>query len=594
MKLCAVDVETIGDVPAFRSAAIFSDERKEYVESHRDLISLLREHARKKYVFLAHNAEYDCSIVFWNAGEPFSLHYVNDTYDCGYWDYGNKSRRAQVWDTVKLSAGMSLASLGEAMELPKYPTPAALLGIDDPRASWLCKEHDMRECLECYNLRDAEITWSFGNMLREWLESNGSAMRKSLAAIAIDLWKLWDVGQQQPIRSRELRELGRLAYHGGRNECFRYGSLGYVTSHDFPSFYNHILTQITVPDCQTLRYRESGVRWQDIANLDGVVEASVWVWPQHIPPLPCVTRERVYYPVGTFRGAWPIRELQHACDHGAEVLEVHRAAYTDVLVNPFSTFASGLLALREDALARHDPREMAYKFIANALPGRLGMRDAQTRRIYKRWRPHMPEAEQRGYELESTSNAVFLAREIVMDKPSQTSNIVWASCVTGKGRTLLHNELLLAGQNACYCDTDSVHSTNPQGAPVRTVGTLSQTGLWESALYFGPKLYSLVNDLGQREVRAKGIPRDRAEQYLDSGHIEYKDALSVREAIAQGLPAGTWIDVRRQMGYGIGNRTIHDPTVLRDRSGYSPTSPVVMTLGSDGGVSLTNDLITST
>lgn len=586
MRFCAIDVETVGDVPRFRSGALWSDDTQLYTESHGEYLDALRVHARKRYVFAAHNAEYDGNVTFWNAGEDFAVHYINDGYDCGYWTYGSARQRAQLWDTVRLTAGMSLAELGAALAVPKYPTPKALVGEDDWRQSWLCERHDRRECVECYNLRDAEIVWSYCNMLREWLEPHNVPFRRSLPGIAVGLWKVWDRDRQQTIRSKQIRALARLAFHGGRNELFKYGKVPNVYTYDVRSHYGYILATRELPDCSTLRYEDSHLANGVLPDGEGVIEATVYVEPQHIPPLPVMSDGRIYYPVGTFRGAWPLSELRYARDLGATVGEVHRIAWTETMVRPFEVTASTLLQLREDALRDDDPRQLLYKFLLNAIIGRLGMREVQQRRIYRRWRPGLTQTQLHGQELESAGDAVYLVREFDYERPSRTSNILWAACITGMGRVRLYQHLLLAGGSTVYCDTDSIHSVSPLTVGVGLPGDLVPTGVWDSSLYVGPKLYRLASDVGGTQVRAKGIPKAHAEEYLTRGSAVFPTSLTVREAIRRGMPSGTWLEVTRQLSYGPGPRTVHDPFAINDRVGYSPTSPVVFTVDVLGAVNL--------
>lgn len=593
MKFCAVDTETEGDVPTFKSGALWSDEMSFYTESHSEFLVAMKAHARKGYKFVAHNAEYDGNVLLWNAGEDFSIHHINDIYDCGYWTWGSPRQRAQVWDTVRLSAGMSLAELGRAIGLPKYPTPKTLLGEDDWRQSWMCETHDRRECLECYNLRDAEIVWSYVNMLREWMESSLCTLHKSLPGNAVALWQQWDPGMQQTINQPWTNALARSALHGGRCEVFRYGRVGYVNTYDSRSHYGAIMASTELPDTSKLRTYSGNLQMPSLEGVDGVIDVTVWTEPQFLPPLPCKWQDRLYFPVGTFRTTVPIRELRKALPYGVTVLTCHRVAVTDKMVRPFAVTAPALLDLREDARRRGDPRELIYKFLLNSIPGRLGMKEVQTRRMYRRWRPGLKSAEVIGYDLESAGDAVFLARELNHVARSKTVNPVWASCILGEGRMRLYDNLLVAGTSAVYCDTDSVHSLTPLPTGDGTPGTWIGKGEWSTSLYLGPKLYRLEDHMGEVDARAKGVPRAFADHYLTTGQAKFQTSLSVAQAIQFGRSPGSWVEVQRSMGFGIGSRTIHDPEVLRDREGYSPTSPVVFSSDTDGSCTLTNDLITS-
>jgi DNA polymerase type B, organellar and viral len=591
VKFCAIDTETTGEVPQFHSGALWSDETQLFTESHAEFLQAMRAHARKGYKFVAHNAEYDGNVILWNAGEDFTIHYINDTYDCGYWTWGNPRQRAQLWDTVRLSAGMSLRELGEAIGLPKWSTPKALLGEDDWRPSWMCDTHSRRECIECYALRDAEIVWSYVNMLREWMDSNLCALRRSLPGNAVALWQQWDRDMQQTISDPRIKALGRAALHGGRVEPFKYGNVGMVNTYDSRSHYGAIMASEALPDTRNLTYMEGELFGSHLNDLEGIIDATVWVEPQHIPPLPAVWNEHLYFPVGTFRGQWPICELRNAQPYGVEILKVHRAAVTMQTVRPLAFTAETLLEMRATAKRLDDPRQLLYKFLLNAIPGRLGMREVQTRRMYRRWRPGLTREQVIGYDLESSANYVYLAKETQHVAASRTANIVWAACILGHGRMRLLDRLLLAGPHAVYCDTDSVHCTTALPVGSGEAGTWIDTGLWDSSLYLGPKLYRLESHVNGVEVRAKGVPRSAAREYIESGRAQFTTSLSVREAIFRGLPSGTWVEAHREMGHAPGYRTIHDPSVLKDRAGYSPTSPVVFASDYDGGMAMTPDII---
>lgn len=194
----------------------------------------------------------------------------------------------------------------------------------------------------------------------------------------------------------------------------------------------------------------------------------------------------------------------------------------------------------------------------------------------------MRTSELRGFDLESSGNAVFLAREIAREVSSKTSNAVWAATVTGEARSRLNRHLVLAGQSAVYCDTDSVHTMSSLPTGSGEPGSLVHKGYWDSGRYLGAKLYRLETHGGTTEVRAKGIPRWAADEYLQTGRIEYSTSLSIREAIKSGRDAATWIDLDRTLGYQLGSRNIHAPEWMRDQHSYSPTSPVVLGFDSEG------------
>lgn len=575
IKLCAFDIETRGKNPEFVSGAIVSDYRQDYFTEPAAMISCLREHARRGYTLVAHNAEYDVSVLLWGQGEDVRIDYTNGNYTAAYWRYGSGKRACPIWDSFRLAAGLPLQALGEAIGVEKLSTPKKLLDPDDLRQDWLCPTHERPGCIECYNLRDTEIVWGYMNMLREWLSGYELPLRKSLPAIAMELWRHWDPNQQQTPRSKRIREIGRAAYHGGRCEVFRYGSVVLPNTYDIRRFYGSLLLSTPLPDIGSLEYSESHDPRYLEGDGEGAIEATVRIEPQYCPPLPVVSEGRTYFPVGTCRGAWSLSELRASLVHGVEVIRIHRVARSVQRVYPFHTTSAALLELGETWRQQKDPREILAKFVLNAVIGRLGLRDVSERVSYRRWRKGMTKEHMNGCDVESSDGAVYLARRFSLTKPAPATNALWAGCITGAGRVRLFDYLRMANTTLLYCDTDGVHSTRQLLTGVDAPGQLVSTGTYDKGLYLGPKLYRLESYDGSKEVRAKGIPRRNADDFLTKGVVAYQTSIGVVEAITKGVAPATWIDVERIGHYAPGTRTLLDPRAIDQADRNSDTTPVV-------------------
>lgn len=578
LKLCAFDIETRGNVPEFVCGSVFSDATVGYYESADAMIAAMREHARQGYTFVAHHAEYDTAVLLWENGEDVSINYHNNTYSTASWRYGSGSRTRPIWDSMRLCGGLSLADLGQSIGLPKYTMPKRLVDPDDIRQDWVCARHVVPGCIECYVTRDAEIVWAYCNAMREWLEPYGLTLTNSLPRSAIELWRTLDPGQQRALHQPHIKALARAAYHGGRCEVFQYGHVGRVYTADIRSFYGSILRSIAVPDTGRLSYSET-VSLADIsATADGAVDATVTIRAQHVPPLPVAYHNRVYYPIGTCRGAWPISELRAALPYGVTVLKVHRAAWGECTMTPFQTTAGALIELRESLRKKGDAREVVAKFMLNAIPGRLGMRDESERLIYRRWRKGMSREDANGCELESQGNALYLAKRTSLRRPSRYANVLWAAIILGRARAILFQHLRMAGQSLLYCDTDSLHSLSPIPIEGELPGMLRDTGVYDTGIYLGSKFYSLETDDGKQEARAKGIPRKHAQEFVKSGRVAYQTALGVVDGILRGVKPCVWVDVDRAARFAPGTRTILEPAVLDGTAQRSATAPVAMTV----------------
>lgn len=574
VKLCAFDVETEGRSPRFVCGSLFSDEECEYFTSPELMISALRKHARKGYTFLAHHAEYDIATLLWACGEDVVITYVNNTYTTATWHYAAGGKTRPIWDSMRLSAGLGLADLGEAIGIPKLEMPKTLVDRDDWRQDWVCDTHGQTGCWQCYCTRDSEIIWCYANSLREWLGPYGLNLHYSLARSAIELWQLFDPDAGQQIRSQTTRKLARSAYYGGRCEVFQYGSVGRIYTGDFRLHYGSILRDVRLPDVNTLTYSSADDRSILDGQTDGVISATVDICDQHVPPLPVSYNGRIYYPIGRCTGAWPISELRYAMGSGVEIVRVHEACYTETLVNPFFNVASILIDRRESLRGKHDAREIAIKYMLNCIPGRLGMRETTERTTYRKWRGAHKEGTLDGCDMERVGKDLFLARSHTLTKPAKTSNVLWAAIITGEGRSKLHEKMIECGTNITYCDTDSVHSTAPLSYQSDAPGRFRDAGVYDSGLYLGAKFYSLETDMGQQQVKAKGIPRKYAADFIRERHVSYQTAMGVVDGVLRGVKPAVWVDVDRVARFAPGTRIVDTPEVFSNNAQSSTTSPV--------------------
>jgi hypothetical protein len=575
LRLCAFDVETQGRSPEFVCGSIFSDSTVAYYTNPTEMVETLRAHARKGFKFIAHNAEYDIATLLWANGEDVSIRYANNQYMTAAWRYGNGQKTATVWDNMRLCAGLSLEALGEAIGIPKYPMPRRLKDGEDIRQDWVCQTHSNPGCYECYCTRDAEIVWSYANALSEWLGAYGLSLHYSLARSAIDLWRLLDPDKQQSIHSHELRRFARESNYGGRCEPFTYGNVGRVYTSDFRSCYGSILHRIELPDMPSLRLSSGDMGILSADTCYGVCRATVSIDAQYIPPLPVRYADRTYYPVGRCTGVWTLAELRTAMAHGVTVESVGQSYHTETTVRPFATVADVLLTRRESLRNSHDSRELACKYLMNAIPGRLAMRDATEIVSYRRWRQGDNGHTANGADIERVGRDVFLARRSTLTRPSMTSNVLWAAHILSEARAKLYRQLVIHGEHALYCDTDSIHSSRPIDCGPDLPGELRDTGVFDTGIYLGAKFYSLETFDGKSDARAKGIPRTYAVEFIKNRHISYQTALGVADGILRGVSPAIWVDVDRVARYAPGTRMIVEPGVLTGEVARSITAPVV-------------------
>lgn len=575
-RFCAVDAEgDVGNV-GLLGVAIYSDREQCYLRDPDRITACLVEHARLGYTFLCHNASYDIPVVWGQLGLRPEYTYYNDRFHHGSWKWNEKRSAAQIWDTLDLSGGLSLEKLGQALGLPKYPTPQKLLGKDPDRYEWKCEQHDRWECEDCYAIRDAEICYRFMDGLSNTLAAWGVKPRCRISGIAVEVWKALDNPHSIGLTDRRIRHLARRAYYGGRTEVFKYGTIAPCYVADIQSAYPAAMIETPMPDPTTLQW-SSGCRpavfpWEH----DGVAEVDISVPVCHVPPLPYSRKGERIYPVGRLRGTWTLQEIRYAMSLGATVHHVYHAAHTNQTVRPFASFIGVLWELREAYKATDDPRQLFAKLLMNNLYGRLGAREEPERMLIKPAPPGWSSFQNpKRWEPVMIGERTYLTKTSVMDFGHAWSNVLWAGSITAAVRIKLHKLMLLQGVHLAYCDTDSILSNAPIQGLCEGLGQLKMEGEFQRAIFSQPKLYALQDLEGQWRPKAKGVTREVALRFLQGHAVTFSKPVKPKEGLVRGIEPGTWLSVTKERRTDTYRRQPTTPAALLLDGGYSETDPLV-------------------
>lgn len=576
-KWCAIDAE--GDVgnKGLLGVAVYSDIRQDYIINHGLIKDVLLTHARHGYTFIAHNAEYDMSVIFWQLDIPMRAVYFNDRFNRAEWKYSPKHTPAQLWDTLALSGGLRLELLGKALGLPKYPTPQRLKGIDPDKYEWKCSNHDIWECETCYAIRDAEIIYRFMLSLTNQLTAWGVGPHRRLAGLAQGVWRKLDNPPPIHISDKRIRVLGRDAYHGGRTETFKLGTVSPVYTADVTSMYPSVMHDTAYPTPDNMTYLKDCIWKDDYRYLPGVIECDMYIPYMYVPPLPSIIDGMLHYPCGYVHGCWTLHEVNYALSLGCEVIAVQRLAYSTLTYYPFQTFVDMLWYMRQEYKAKGDPRELVAKLLMNNLYGRLGMHEELMRRdIFpaKSGQRITPKLCNGWY---TEDGKLYLIKEAEQPHKNEWSNVVWAALTTGIARTRLHGYMQAQGINLLYCDTDSVFSSAPIHGTGEGLGSLRHDGMYLQGVIAAPKLYALQRLDGTWLAKARGVSRDVALQFVHTGSADFKRPITPTSQSIRGIKAGTWVDVHVDSMRQPARRPPVTPENLLIDGLYSDTSPVVLT-----------------
>lgn len=577
-KWCAIDAE--GDVGklGLLGVSFYCDTHSGYITNHDSIRNLIYSFAGNGYTFIAHNAEYDLSVIFSQLGIPMRAVYFNDRFNRGEWRYDENRAHCELWDTLNLAGGIGLLALGKAIGYPKYETPASLTGEDIDQYRWKCEKHNQWECIECYAIRDAEIIYRFMSDLTDTIRGWGVSPQRRLAGLAEKVWRALDAPSSITIGSAIYRTMARQAYRGGRVEAYKYGRIAPLYTADVSSMYPSVMRELLFPNPAMLRYRKRpwSQRWYD--QDEGVANVSIHIPNMYVPPLPHHANDELRYYVGTITDTWSIQEIRYAVSIGCSIKRVHWVLSTDQLVQPFVNFIDTLWAMRQAYAGSHDPRELIAKLLMNNLYGRLGMRESLVRKdIWLETGPAL--IDHQPYNGWHTSDGqLYLTYERKQPHSDVWANVMWAAQITAGARIKLHKYQVLQGDGLVYSDTDSIFSSKPIVGVSEGLGGLRVDGTYKSALIAGPKLYALEDYDGQWFAKGKGVPRKHALEYLRGERVTYGTPITPKAQARKGIKAGTWIDVTRKRQYVPSRRQIHDPAALESEWGFSETSPPVMIL----------------
>jgi hypothetical protein len=363
-------------------------------------------------------------------------------------------------------------------------------------------------------LRDGDMAWR--NVLRDVarvepaLTIGATAWRSASKEIA----KLCDeLGEplDHPLSNTQY-EISREGYYGGRVEVFRTrASSG--QRYDRNSSYPAALTRARLP----VGARVMSRAWE---SAEGTVWARVRVRECVAPPLPVRLPGHVVFPSGVFDGVWTCRELRSAIATGdARIIRVHGAR---VARHSEPLLRDWCLRVWKERVNRPSWSTL-LKLLANSLTGKLAQRPEREELVFCK-EGEEPEGASPIGPARDGGRWYAVSRVAVPD----CARPEWAATLTAEARESLLAQLVSVGDDAVYCDTDSVYALD--GAHVRDVG--AELGQWKHEGPMrdwraeAPKVYAYKNENGSTKVRAKGMPG------LDAGGYE---------ALARGTP---W-EVRR-------------------------------------------------
>jgi len=434
-------------------------------------------------------------------------------------------------DSTDLMA-MRLASIGDALGFPKGITPEEyILGTVTE-----IKQEDIDYCVQdCEILRQALL--SLERSFTEWVgKPPGTVgLPRTAASLAYRVWSStsWPEGWGYE-RDGEWNSCGRCwsdhnaafaeAYFGGRVQILGTPGemVGPVRSMDANSMFPSVMKAGLYPDIEDVQRCMGNPRiLQDFLQLeDRVLVADVTLNANGAPLfLPGTTEDgRRDWTQERFEGFLAQPELEHALEIGWE-LESVRMIHHAKAIRPFVQYVDHFYNLRNEYKAAGDGRELFVKLLLNSLYGKFGQRPMKQRIDQDDKISALMELKDFDikYDLhfyDAEGQLPYLEKlEDPTDPRSQWMG--FAAFITSYARVELNKAILIAGNDALYCDTDSVHYLEPSHSRMlEQMDMGKELGQWEletpQAIDFGkywePKVYVHYDaNMSRQLVKHKGV-----------------------------------------------------------------------------------------
>lgn len=363
----------------------------------------------------------------------------------------------------------------------------------------------------------------------------------------------------------------RPAYYGGRVENFVIGQVENVNMYDVTSLYPSVQREISYPHPSKLRLVLEPKLSGDWINWEGIAHATITVPETFIPLMPYRHTKRLFFPCGELEGSWTILELRRAIEAGATIERLDWMIGSETVFNPFRDFVDGLFDLRDFYLAEDMGVANILKLILNSLYGRWGVNPEGGLYELVNIEHETDLTGFQGFTTHDINGVLFAYGKIDGLRPPDYMNVFLAAQISAAGRIFLFDELERQGEDAIYCDTDSIITRGE-------IKTGSGLGGWRSQMeagqadLIGPKEYALHNRRLGSVYRAKGIPAKLASEYFQTGAVRFFRALPIREAIAKGERPSTWVETLRSSNLVVPKRWPLGDLALQP-GGYCLTRP---------------------
>jgi len=527
-ELGAFDIEGVGGPQGFIVGGILDQHDYEVFLSPKDMIKYFKTRKDTSKRYFAHNLTYDYSILEpWFDEDDYPLLLNGRVFKV--FIHSNKGNTRYLSDSLLLSAGLPLKTVGKIVGLDKLETPEELKhfkpGLSQLELTALLNNKDIFTYLK----RDNEVVYQYMSLFQETINHLGGELKFTLASTAMDLFKRKYLTQEfvTPFPSRN--DYARHAYYGGRVEAFKFGTSHNVNIYDINSLYPYVMLANVFPNPNHLIGPIENDNPQLIYDYEGISEVIIDIPFTHIPTLPYRTTDKLYFPYGNRRAFYTHVELRYALQHGAKLRQVFSTLYSTETCQPFTNYVTDLYALRQSYKQSNDAREYVVKILLNSLYGKFGQRSEgglQELRSIIWWLNGNQGVE---CEFREIDGKVWVLLDKQMNIQADYINTLWASYITSYARLELLKYMLQCGTDIIYADTDSIF-TSGTFPTSKELGALKLEYSNVSVEIYGPKAYLILDHEFLLAEKCKGVPSVNQLEFLLTGSTAFNRPTGLLEA----------------------------------------------------------------
>ena len=352
------------------------------------------------------------------------------------------------------------------------------------------------------------------------------------------------------------------AYAGGRTQllCSPAELHTNVVAADRNSMFPAEMRNRGFPDMSTCRQVLHSER--NLRNLLASEEVCVWAnieicgGPPFLPNRD--SRGRRCWDQSAFSGWLCGPEIAHALDIGYELEAIHEIHYASTIY-PFRAYVDKFYAIRREMVREGDPRQVFVKLLLVSLYGKFGMRDIHERienddEIEALLNSSGADEYTIGFYDGPLGELMYL-ESVEISRKASCQWFGFCAFTTSYARVSLNRAILAAGDDALYCDTDSLF-LKQRSVPALLEEVVIGDGLGEWSwdveepadfVAWEPKAYVWMRDGEKFIVKHKGVTLRDSEGNLlpDAGDLtkdqQMRSVVMPRTAMRRGLRVGSGI-----------------------------------------------------